>query len=86
MPQWPDAGSKATAAWKRQNEHNPPDRHRDPTARLFTKPLPGSAAAVDLTADLAWYIVVTNVRGRAAAATGLERKGWCRTCHCRNGT
>lgn len=41
----------------------------------FSKPLPGAAAAVDLTADLAWYIVVTNVRGERRAAKGLERKG-----------
>jgi transcriptional antiterminator RfaH len=41
----------------------------------FSKPLPGSAAGVDVAADLAWFIVVTNVRAERRAAKGLERKG-----------
>lgn len=41
----------------------------------LTKPLPGSAAGVDVAADLAWFIIVTNVRAERRAAQGLERKG-----------
>lgn len=36
---------------------------------------PGSAAGVDLDADLAWFIVVTNLRSEQKAAQGLARKG-----------
>lgn len=36
---------------------------------------PGCASGVDLNADLAWFIIVTNVRGERRAAQALARKG-----------